>query len=102
VFSFYEADKLYDNTYKAELVTYDIGSGESSQLTKRGRTYAPLQSREGLWALQTRPASSALVSVKQDSITEVLSLGKDQIIAVDIHPITQKVALVINREGRQG
>src|SRR5699024_4896639 len=104
IYSFYEADQLYNNSYRTELASYNLSTGKNKQLTENKRVYSPLQMQSGVWALQSRPASSALVVMQQDSVAELLSLGKEQIIAFAVHPDTtlQKVAIVINKEGRQG
>ncbi|HKK44255.1 MAG TPA: hypothetical protein VJ964_01955 [Balneolaceae bacterium] len=100
VFSYYEADPIYDNTSKAELVQYNFSSGKKYQLTKHGRVYAPAFSGDTLLALQTRPASSQLVSVG-DQIHNIASLGRDQIIAVQPNPVTDQWAVVANKRGMQ-
>src|SRR5699024_2176426 len=91
-------------TYRTELASYNLTTGKNKQLTKNKRVYSPLKMQNSIWALQSRPASSALVVMQQDSVAELLSLGKEQIIAFTVHPDTtlQKVAIVINEGGQQG
>src|SRR5699024_3714354 len=104
IYSFYEADQLYDNSYRTELASYNLSTGKNKQLTENKRVYSPLQMQSGVWALQSRPASAALVAMRQDSVAELLSLGKEQIIAFAVHPdrTLQEVAIVINKGGQQG
>lgn len=106
VYSYYEAHPIYDNTAKAELVQYDFSSGESQQITKQGRSYAPLFMDDSLLALQTRPAASRLISLTDlqaasPTITEIASPGNYQITAVDDHPHAEKLAIIINKKGMQ-
>ncbi|HKL02815.1 MAG TPA: hypothetical protein VJ911_04035, partial [Cryomorphaceae bacterium] len=107
VYSFYEADAIYDNTSNVELVQYDFDSNQKRQLTKNGRLYAPVFSGDSLLALQTQPVSSQLVSVDEatsenQSISQILSLGNDEIKAVAANPVNQQLAVVINKNGMQG
>lgn len=100
VFSYYESDPIYNNTSKAELVGYNFVTGQKKQLTAGDRLYAPVFYGDTLLALQTRPASSRLVSVR-DQLHEVASLGSDQIIAVQPNPINDQWAVVVNKRGLQ-
>lgn len=106
VYSYYDSDTIYDNTYKAELAEYDFSTGKRRQLTKKGRLYSPLYFEDQLLALQTRPASSALVSVtpgpSNSEIDELLSLGEHEITAVSIHPDDNKLAVIAKKRGLQG
>jgi len=105
VYSFYEADAIYDNTSKVDLVRFNFSSDKKTQLTKDGRLYAPAFSGDTLLALQTQPVSSRLVSVggeaKGQSITNITSLGNDEIKAVAANPTNQQVAVVANKNGMQ-
>jgi len=100
VYSYYQTDPIYDNTNKAELVQYNFLTGQKHQLTKHGRMYAPVFSGDELLALQTRPASSRLVSAG-DQIHKIASLESDQIIAVQPNPVTDQWAVVVNKRGMQ-
>jgi len=107
VYSYYEANSIYNNTEKMELVEYDFSKDESTQLTKNGRTYAPAYLADSLLALQTQPASSKLVSVDQSEtgpakINQQLTLGEHQIVAVAPNPETNKLAVIVNKRGMQG
>ncbi len=106
VYSFYEADPIYDNTSKVELVRFNFTSDQKTQLTKNGRLYAPVFSGDTLLALQTQPASSRLVSVgdgeaEDQSIKHIVSLPNNEIKAVAANPIDQQVAVVANKNGMQ-
>lgn len=105
VYSYYESSPIYDNTAKTELVRYEFSSGKSRQLTQNGRLYAPFFSGDSLLSLQTRPASSQLVSVTPGAsppITKILSLGDDEIKAVAANPRTHQLAVIVNKRGIQG
>lgn len=102
LYSYYDKDIIYDNTYRAELAAYDLNREENTELTRNMRVYSPSKTSGGLWALQSRPASSAVVSVQQDSAAELLSLDKNQIIALESRPKSDKIALIINKDGMQG
>jgi len=106
IYSYYETDAIYDNTAKAELVEYNFDTNKFEQLTKNGRTYAPVYSGDSLLALQTKPASSRLVSVHRSRTTSAdvknqVSLGEHQIIAVSQNPTTDQLAVVVNKRGMQ-
>lgn len=106
VFSYYEADGIYDYTTKVELVRYNFETHQKEQLTQKDRLYAPVFLGDTLLALQTKPASSALVTVNQNSdqspsINEIVSLGEHEIKAVAVHPENNKVAVVANKRGIQ-
>ncbi|HEX6983072.1 MAG TPA: hypothetical protein VF181_09950 [Balneolaceae bacterium] len=106
VFSYFETSTLYDNTYKAELVRYNIETGQKQQLTDDGRMYSPVFRGDGFLALQTRPASSRLVSVETNegeviSIDEILYMPEYEIIAVADNPVNDQWAVIVNKDGRQ-
>lgn len=105
VYSYYETDPIYDNTSKAELVEYDLSTGHKNQLTNKGRVYAPFFSGDSLLALQTAPATSRLVSVDETNlpakIHRILSLGTNQIIAIEANPQHNQWAVVVNKHGMQ-
>lgn len=106
VFSYYEANPIYNSTEKIELVNYNFEKDNSRQITKNGRLYAPLFMGDSLWALQTKPAASRLVSLSpsprtSQNVEEIASLGSYEIIAVDHHPQTNKLAIVVNKSGKQ-
>jgi hypothetical protein len=107
VFSFLEASTLYDNTYKAELVRYHFETGKKNQLTDDGRMYAPVFRGDSLLALQTRPASSRLVSIETNSgkitsLDEILFLPEHEIIAVADNPANDQWTVLVNKDGMQG
>lgn len=106
VYSYYDSDTIYDNTYKAELVEYNFSTAHHRQLTDGGRLYSPLYVKDQLLALQTRPASSALVSVTPDhtkpEITELFSSGEYEVTAASLHPDGKRLAIIANKRGRQG
>ena len=108
VFSYYEVDPIYDNTSKAELVTYDFANEESKQLSRDGRMYAPEFTADGLLALQSEAGSSNLVSLRNSGSSqatapvEILSLGNHEIKAVDTDPTSDRLAVVVNKRGLQG
>lgn len=107
IYSYYQVDALYDNTYKTELAEYDFSTQKRRKLTDNGRLYAPQYLNDQLFALQTRPATSALVSVHQnqpsvDSITEEFALSGHEVRAVAVHPDHQRLAVVANIRGLQG
>lgn len=106
IYSYYEADAIYDNTFKAELVRYNFDTRKRKQVTDDHRLYAPAFSGDGLLALQTKPASSKLVSVQENGdqsikVTDILSLGDHEITAVAANPAGQEVAVVANKRGLQ-
>lgn len=105
IYSYFESDPIYDYTYKTELVRYNLSSGRRQQITDDDRLYAPVFIDDSLLALQTRPASSRLVSVKTAgdslSVRELLNLGGDQIIAVAENPVNDQLAIVVNKGGLQ-
>src|SRR5690625_4213901 len=106
IYSYYDSDVIYDNTYKAELVEYNFASGEHRQITDGGRLYSPQYVENQLLALQTRPASSALVSVAAEQphnrITELLAPEEHEITAVTKHPADNRLAVVAHKDGMQG
>jgi Tol biopolymer transport system component len=105
IYSYYETNPIYDNTAKAELVEHEFSTGQSRQLTKDGRLYAPQYFGDKLLALQTKPASSQLVrmdkSASKASLDTLASLDHHQIIAVAPHPSDDKWAVVSNQRGTQ-
>ncbi|WP_372633472.1 hypothetical protein [Fodinibius sp.] len=106
VYSFYDSDPLYDHTYTAELAEYDLSTGTRRQLTEGARLYAPQYDNNRLLALQTRPASSALVSVRRDRTTSeaipLLSSGAYEITAIARHQDKKRLAVIANKGGLQG
>jgi hypothetical protein len=105
VYSYYEADTKYNNTFKAELVRYNFSEARWQQLTKKGRVYAPVFSGDELLALQTKPVSSRLVEINASSpvtVEEVVSLGDHGIVAVAANPTNNQLAVVVNKRGLQG
>ncbi|TYP93701.1 hypothetical protein LX73_1411 [Fodinibius salinus] len=109
IYSYYQADPIYDNTAKAELVRVQLDSHIKTQITDDGRLYAPVFYKDQLLALGTKPASSQLVSVQnknkqQDSLQiNTLSVPKTgEIKAVAVSPVNDKLAVVINKQGKQG
>lgn len=106
IFSYYEADAIYDNTAKAELVRFDFETHQKEQLSKNGRLYAPAFYGDDILALQTKPASSQLVSMAQSgtsatNIDTLLTLGNHEITAVAADPKTQELAVIANKRGMQ-
>ncbi|GAA5522739.1 hypothetical protein LQ318_13360 [Aliifodinibius salicampi] len=104
IFGYYQADPIYDNTTKAELLEFDFSTNTRKQITKGGRVYAPTYVKDDeLWALQTRPASSAITSVTADSISEVFSRRDYEITAVTAHPKSHQhqIAIIANKDGNQ-
>ncbi|WP_138431088.1 PD40 domain-containing protein [Fodinibius saliphilus] len=106
IYSYFEADPLYDRTYKAELVQYHFGSNQKKQLTKKGRYYAPIFDGDKLLALQSAPATSRLVALQPppetNSQPEVLITGENyQIKAIAKNPQTNSVAVTANKNGLQ-
>ena len=104
VYSYYEADLIYDNTAKAELVQYSFDTHQQKQLTKRGRLYAPVFYGDKLWALKSQPARSKLVTLgnsNYDDEREVFSAPNHEIKAVAVHPEHNQLAIVSNKNGEQ-
>ncbi|SMO45704.1 TolB family protein [Fodinibius sediminis] len=107
VFSYYRADPLYNRTYKAVLASYNFSENRLLTLTDDARVYAPQYAGKQLLALQSRPASSALVSIPGDSPAEnhnpaeLLSLGEDEITAVSVAPDENRLVVVANKKGQQ-
>src|SRR5699024_839200 len=88
------------------LVRYNLETGEKQQLTDDSRLYAPVFTGNTILALQTRPASSRLVSLtvepgKVSSVDEILFLPNAEIIAVAQNPANDKLALIVNKQGLQ-
>ncbi|SHF90871.1 WD40-like Beta Propeller Repeat [Fodinibius roseus] len=106
VYSYYDSDPIYDRTYKAELVEYKLSTGKRRQLTEGGRLYAPQYDHDRLLALQTRPASAALVSVprhgSRSEANPLLSSRAYEITAVSLHPDENQLAVIANKGGLQG
>ena len=105
LYSFYETNAIYDNTAKTELVEYNLSTGNRHQLTTNGRLYAPQYLGDKLLTLQTKPASSQLVSMDQTAPTSHLdtlaSIPNHQIIAVAPNPNADQWAVVSNQNGVQ-
>jgi len=106
VYSYYDTDALYDNTAKAELVEYNFHLNKAVQLTKGGRLYAPIFSGDSLLVLQTKAASSQLVSFTKNNnssgkIEPLLSLGEHEIIDLAQNPVNDKLAIIVNKRGMQ-
>lgn len=103
IFGYYQADPIYDNTSKAELIEFNFSTEAQKKITKDGRVYAPayIDIENELWALQTRPASSAIASVAADSISEVFSHPDYEITAIITHPQNHQVAVIANKSGDQ-
>ncbi|NGP87124.1 PD40 domain-containing protein [Fodinibius halophilus] len=106
VYSYYEADPIYDRTSKAELVQYHFASNKKEQLTQQARYYAPVFFKDDLLALQTAPASSRLVSLNSpvisNSKTKIIAENKEyEIKAVATNPKNSSLAIVANKNGLQ-
>ncbi|MCW9705673.1 hypothetical protein [Fodinibius salsisoli] len=106
LYSYYQSDPIYDNTATSELIEFHLNCNEKHQITSRGRLYAPVYQANKKLALQSRPASSALVSVKEEgdnpSITKKFSSPDYEITAVSVHPDDSYLAIVANKGGHQG
>lgn len=106
IFSYYETDPIYDNTAKAELVQFNFETHQKKQISKGGRLYAPVYFGDDILALQTRPASSSLVSVQEDEdqalkIEKIVSAGDHEITAISTSSDNRKLAVVVNKRGMQ-
>lgn len=106
IYSYYDIDPIYDNTAKAELVQYDFETHQKKQISNGGRLYAPAFFGDDILALQTRPASSSLVSVQEagdqnQKVKEILSMDAQEITAVATHPDRGQLAVVANKRGMQ-
>jgi len=109
VYSYYETDSIYNNAEKTELVSVSLSDGKSRQLTENGRLYAPAFEGNSLLALQTRPASSRIVSLslttegtRNSKPAPVFNQPGTEIKAVATNPVTEEWAVVANRGGQQG
>lgn len=104
IFSYYEADAIYDNTAKTELVRYNFESQKREQLTKKSRLYAPTFYRDELLALKSHPARSKLLILSNANISneeELFSAPGHEIKSVATHPDREQLAIISNKNGRQ-
>jgi Tol biopolymer transport system component len=106
LYSYYVTDPMYDNTTQSELVEVDIPTGQKQQTSKNGRLYAPVYTENRMLALQSRPASSAIVSVQKDqnaadSITKEFALADYEVTALAPHPKDSTIAVVASNSGLQ-
>lgn len=106
IYSYYNASPIYDRTFRAELISYNFDSGKKKQLTEKGRLYAPRFGETDILALQSKPASSSLVSFTYNdsaaSVDELLFLGDHEITAAVPNPSNRdEIAVVINKRGMQ-
>lgn len=105
LFSYYEPDAIYDNTAKAELVSYNFETQAKEQITDDDRLYAPAFLGDDIAALQSEPSSSRLVFLKNgdpDKIIQSISIENLEIIAVNTDPNNKRLAIVANKRGLQG
>ncbi len=106
IYSYYDVSAVYDRTSLSDIVRYRFDTGERTQLTKKARVYAPRFDDTGIIALQSKPASSALVSVENPgsatSVKELLSLGDHEITAAVPNPSNRnEIAVIANKRGMQ-
>lgn len=106
IYSYYESDPVYDNTFRSELVRYDLSTGTKRRITRHQRVYAPQFDGESFLALQNRSASSSLVSVTASADTgEVITLFSPgyEIKAVAPNPADRRrLAVTASRRGISG
>jgi len=102
-FSSYYRDPLYRGTYKTDLRTIDLNTGETERLTKKARIYAPTFNGERLLALQTKGSGAQIVEVFKDGETEVLKTFHDAMpVSLQFNPKdAEQLAVIINRRGVQ-
>ncbi len=99
----YVPDPLLSGRLTAEV--YRIAqSGKLQRLTHGGRVYAPVEAPDGsIWALQNQGIYNRWVRIGTDGrITPVLVLEDAFFVQLAPSPQGDRVAVVLNRNGRQG
>lgn len=106
LYSFFDADPIYNHSFLAELREINLDNGTSQKLTNNGRIYGPQYLNENsVLALQTHHASSRIVRYEHSTgnIQTLADLGKHQVKEVAVHPRDSgRLAAVINKRGMQG
>lgn len=102
-FSSYYRDPLYSGTYKTDLRTIDLNTGEAERLTKEARIYAPTSNGERLLALQTLGSGAQIVEVFEGGETKVLKTFQDALpVSLQFNPNdANELAVIINQRGVQ-
>jgi hypothetical protein len=107
IYSYYNADLRYPNTFKSTLVKALLSDGSSKTLQEGSRLYSPsLGPDSTLLALQTHHTNARLVqfSSRGDGSLEVLFSSENaRLISVNVHPQNpDSLTVVMNRNGTQG
>lgn len=102
-YSSYYRDPLYPGTYKTDLRSIDLSTGDTRRLTKNARIYAPTSNGDRLLALQTMGSGAQIVEVFENGEPEVLKTFQNAIpISLKFNPNnSEELAVIINQRGVQ-
>jgi len=103
LFAEYDADILYQSTFKSELKRLDLYTKNTFEITEKDRVYSPTLSGSRVIALQTKGSSADVISIDADNNKTVLASFTDAIpVSIKANPSnSNQLALIINRRGVQ-
>ncbi len=103
LFSRYVRDPFVGVKLLAEVYWLDLTTGKATRLTKAGRTFAPVEAGEGLWALQNDGQFNQWVRIEgAGQVVPLTAYRRANLIHLAPSPTDETVAVVLNVEGRQG
>lgn len=103
LFARYVSDPLVSIKRLAEAFRLDLATGEVTPLTKAGRTFAPVEARGAVWALQNDGQFNQWVRVETDGrVIPLTAYRRATFIHLAPSPTDEVVAVLLNVEGRQG
>ena len=103
LFSRYDRDTFAPTKWLAETFRLDLATGKSTRLTRGGRTFAPVETRQGVWALQNDGQFNQWVRIQgAGQIVPLTAYQRVNFIHLAPSPADETVAVVVGMEGRQG
>lgn len=102
VYSFYETNPVYTNSFKAELVELDLESGSRRQLSSGGRLYAPVYFGQKYLSLQSDHTFNRLVRFDpstEQKVESLVSVKGVKINSVAVHPEDPDLLAVVAHKG---
>ena len=103
LFTRYDRDPFASVKLVAEAFWLDLATGKATPLTKDGRTFAPVETRAGVWALQNDGQFNQWVRIEgTGQVVPMTAYRRANFVQLAPSPTDETVAVVLGKEGRQG
>ena len=103
LFTRYVQNPLAHTQFVADVFSVNLANGRSARVTRGARVHAPIQHKDGLWALRNQGQFNEWVSIEPTGeLQSVTEAHRTTFVQLAPRPGSDDVAVLARKEGQQG